>query len=531
MDRVAAAALREKARREQARRSLLAFCKYVMPAYPVRAGHLQLLTEKLEQVERYVATLGQEGIGRLMVFMPPRYWKSQTSSVLFPAWFLGRNPDKRVIETSYAGELAFNFSRRVRNTVQSEDYARIFGHLSAVEDPLELARDSRSAKAWDLAGLSGGLAAAGVGGGITGKGAHLLIIDDPVKDREQAESETYRELAWEWYGSTAYTRLEDAGAIILIMTRWHVDDLAGRLLRQMADEPGSEAWQVVLLAARAEGYSAEERAREPWLPEQDLLGREEGQPLWPEKHDLEELQTIEVAVGPYNWPSLYQQRPRAREGAMFQRGWFGYVDQAPEGLQWVRYWDLAQVSDEEAKKKRKDPSYTCSAAVAMDADGTVYVRDMVRGRWEWPEGREVVKATIQIDKNCVHGIELKLHGKTAVQELLRSRELAGSAFKAVNVEGGAKEVRALALQTRAHAGRVVLVRSAPVRQRLVEWMAAGGREAMQRGFVGGPWLEPFLAEITDFPSGKHDDQVDSVVGGLQMLDAVRRQRPARSYQG
>ena len=529
-DRLGEVALREKARREKARRSLLAFCRYVMPAYPAQARHLQLLTEALEDVERYVASSGAEGCGRLMVFMPPRYWKSQTSSVLFPAWFLGRNPDKRIIQTSYAGDLAFGFSRRVRNIVQSDEYARLFGPQSAVEEPLEVARDSRSAKAWDLAGHSGGVAAAGVGGGITGKGAHLLNVDDPVKDREQAESETYREMLWEWWGSTAYTRLESGGAAVIILTRWHVDDLAGRILRQMADDPGAERWRVILLAARAEVYGAEERAREPWLPEVDALGRAEGEPLWPEKHDAAELATIETAVGPYNWPSLYQQRPRAREGNMFQRDWFRIVDTVPDGLRWVRYWDLAQVDEEEARRHRKDPSYTCSVAVALGPDGTLYLRDMIRGRWEWPVAQVVIKTTMRLDGDTQHGLELKMHGKTAIQEFLRDPELVRTAFRPVNVEGGAKEVRALALQTRAHAGRVALVRQARVREDVIEHLRRGFSGSLL-GLTGGSWIETFLSEACDFPSGRHDDQVDTAVGGMQMVDAQTKQRPARSFQG
>lgn len=518
---LAGEALREKARREKARRRLLWFCQFAMKEYPGEAGHLRLLTEKLEQVERYVASGGEEGVGRLMVFMPPRYWKSQTCSVLFPAWFLGRHPQKRVIVTSYAGNLAQGFSRRVRNLVQGPEYAKLFGVLSAIdfEDQVELARDSRSAQSWDLEGKAGGMVAAGVGGGITGKGAHLLIIDDPVKDREQAESETYRNLAWEWWGSTAYTRLEDGGAVVVIMTRWHVGDLAGMLLRQMADEPGSEPWDVVMLPARAEEYGEEEREREPWLPEEDLLGRAEGEPLWTEKHDEAALVKVEVAIGPYNWPSLYQQWPRAREGQMFKRSWFEVVpaDEAPAGLTWVRYWDLAQVSDEEARRERKDPSYTCSAAVAVDASGTLYVRDMVRGRWEWPDAQKVLKATMLVDGGVRHGVEAKLHGKTAVQEMLRDRELLMVALEAVNVEGGAKEVRALALQTRASAGKVVLVRGSSVIAAVMEWLRAKGETLALRGLAEGPWLRGFLNEVCDFPSGTHDDQVDTTVGGMQML--------------
>ena len=518
-EELAAAALREKARREKARRRLLDFCIYMMGRYPARARHLQLLCSALEDVERYVASGGREGTGRLMVFMPPRYWKSMTSSRLFVAWFLGRNPDKRVILTSYTGDLAFKHSRGARDFVLSPEFARVFGQRSAVDEPVGVDRDGRSVRAWELGGHAGGLTAAGVGGGITGVGAHLLIIDDPVKDREQAESESYRERAWDWYTDTAYTRLEDGGAILVIMTRWHTDDLAGRLLRQMAEEPGSDQWRVVLLAARAEDYGDDEREKEPWLPAADLLGRKEGEPLWPEKHDATALAQLELNVGPYGWPSLYQQRPRAKEGAMFKRSWFQMADmpEVPAGLRWVRYWDLGQVSDEEAKKEKKDPSYTGSVAAAVDVEGNVWLRDMVRGRWEWPDAQAVMKTTMLAEPGVRHGVESKIHGKTAVQEFLRDAELLTVALEAINVEGGAKEVRALALQTRAHAGKVFVVRGQAVVHAVVERLTALGRRQALAGLAGGPWTGPYLDELCDFPAGRHDDQVDMTTGAMAML--------------
>lgn len=528
-DELAAAALQEKARREKARRRLLAFCAYMMRQYPVRARHLQLLCGVLEDVERYVATRGREGSGRVMVMMPPRYWKSMTGSRLFPAWFLGRNPDFRTILTSYTGDLAFKHSRGARDFVLSPQFARVFGQQSAVEQPVELDGDSRSVRAWDLSGHAGGLTAAGVGGGITGVGAHLLIIDDPVKDREQAESESYRERAWDWYTDTAYTRLEDGGAILVIMTRWHTDDLAGRLLRQMIEEPGGDQWRVILLPARAEEYSADEREKEPWLPERDLLGRAEGEPLWPEKHTAEQLTALEVNVGPYGWPSLYQQRPRAKEGQMFKRSWFQVVDMpaVPSGLRWVRYWDLGQVSDEEARKEKKDPSYSGSLAGAVDAEGNLWLRDMVRGRWEWPDAQAVIKATMLVDGGVRHGVESKLHGKTAVQEFLRDAELLTVALEAINVEGGAKETRALALQTRAHAGKVFLVRGQAVLHAVIERLAAMGRRQALDGLAGGAWTGPYLDEMCDFPAGRHDDQVDMTTGAMQMLGLANEVRVER----
>ncbi len=250
------AARRELARRELARRNFYEFAQMVYRGYP-QARHLEVLCGALQRVERYVATQGREGIGRLMVFMPPRHWKSTTASVLFPTWVLGRNPDARVIIASYNGGLAFGFSRRARNHMQSVEYRNIFGDRAGRASAVTLSEDSRSMESWDIEGHRGGMAAAGVGGGITGKGANLFIIDDPHKDRADAESVTKREAVMDWYRSTAYTRLERGAAMIVIQTRWHALDLSGQLLAQMATDERADRWEVLSLPALAVPFGSE----------------------------------------------------------------------------------------------------------------------------------------------------------------------------------------------------------------------------------------------------------------------------------
>ncbi len=246
-------ARRELARRELARREFGAFCPYVMPNYPREARHLRVLAAYLQEVKRYIETEGAAGIGRLMIWMPPRYWKSTTASIAFPAWVLGCLPDTRVIITSYNAGLATGFSRAIRNLLVDEPYRRIFGDKSGQPGPVELSRDSRSVESWQLSDSLGGVVAAGVGGGISGKGANLLIIDDPHKDRAEAESEAIRERVFSWYTSAAYMRVEK-GAIIIIQTRWHPDDLSGKLLKRMADDPEADLWTVLNLPALAIQY-------------------------------------------------------------------------------------------------------------------------------------------------------------------------------------------------------------------------------------------------------------------------------------
>lgn len=253
------------------------------------------------QVAEYIETGGESGIGRLIIEMPPRHGKTVTTSRLFPAWFLGRNPDKRVVLVSYGATLANKNSRVARNFIRSDAYQRLFPDI-------ELARDSASVHTWELEGHEGGCDAMGVTGGVTGKGAHVLIIDDPIKNRQEAESAVYREGVWDAYLNDLYTRLEPGGAIIIMMTRWHKDDLIGRVLSQSErdeDFEDTEQWTRIRMPAIAED-------------ENDPLGRKPGEPLWAWRYPIERLNKIARAVGRYVWAALYQQRPQPREGGLFQ---------------------------------------------------------------------------------------------------------------------------------------------------------------------------------------------------------------------
>lgn len=252
--------------------------------------HLELLCSKLEAVAR-----GETK--RLMVFMPPRHGKSQVCSKKFPAWYLRQYPDRYIMITSYSADLAFDFSRVARNTIADE--TEMFGDV-------RIDSQARAVKHWTLANHAGGLIAAGVGGPITGRGAHVAIIDDPFKNYEEAASEVVRESVWQWYRSTLRTRLAPDGAIVLIMTRWHQDDLAGRLLTEMKEGEG-ESWEVISLTGIAE--------------ERDELGRRPGEALSP-RFPIEELRPIQRAIGSYLFGALYQQTPRAKEGNYFKDHWF-----------------------------------------------------------------------------------------------------------------------------------------------------------------------------------------------------------------
>lgn len=290
--------IKEEKLRRKCRRSLTAFKRVCYRPYR-HAAHLDALDRALEQVARYIATGGREGIGRLIVEMPPRHGKSLSTSKLFPTWVLGNHPDWRVMLISYGHTLAHQSSRFARNLIRSPRYQAIFPDV-------RLADDSAAVDSWDLAGHDGGCDASGIGGGVTGKGAHLLIIDDPIKSRAEAESQTYRDNVWEAYTNDLYTRLEPGGAVVIMMTRWHRDDLVARVLAQAeAGDEDAESWTRLRLPALAEDPN-------------DPLGRQPGEALWPWRFPARRLARIQQAVGRYAWASLYQQRPTPREGGIWK---------------------------------------------------------------------------------------------------------------------------------------------------------------------------------------------------------------------
>jgi hypothetical protein len=277
----------ELAKRELARRRLLDFVLFNFPDYKVNWHH-RILIEKLEAVER-----GK--IKRLIVTMPPRHGKSEVVSVQFPAWAIGRNSDRNIIEASYSADLAVDFGRQVRNIVASERYRFLFPNVS-------LAEDSQAKGKWNT-NARGVYNAVGVGGATTGKGADLLLIDDPIKNRQDAESETVRASVWDWYTSTARTRLSPEGAIVVVMTRWHDDDLVGRLLRS----ENAAHWEQVHFPAVA---TAKERFRGS------------GEALWPDHFSLPILEETKRDIGSYDWSSLYQGSPLDSESQEFRKEFF-----------------------------------------------------------------------------------------------------------------------------------------------------------------------------------------------------------------
>lgn len=443
--------------REAGRRSPAAFAMLVSEGRWRMAPHLQRLDRAiLETLD------GVDGIRRLLVMMPPRHGKSELCSKFLPAWFLGRYPDRRVMLTSYEGAFAAEWGRKARDVLR-EHGERVFG--------VSVARCPAAAAAWEVEGHAGGMQTAGVMGPLTGRGADLLIVDDPVKNAEEAASSTIREKTWEWWTSTAYTRLEPDGAAIVIQTRWHEGDLAGRLLSEMGQH--GEQWRVVLLPAIDEV----------------------GEALWPERFPLSRLEGIRRTMGSYYWSALYQQRPTPAEGGKFKREWFSIVDQLPAGITTaVRYWDKA------GTEGGGDYSVGCLIAKAGNRENaTFYVVDVVRGQWSDLKREEEMLHCAAVDaarfKNYAVWLEQEPGSGGSDSARASIRRLAGYAVRADRVTGS-KEVRAAPLAAQFEAGNVRLVR--------------------------GGWNSVFIDELCVFPNGSHDDQVDAAAGAFNRV-AIKRE--------
>lgn len=409
----------------------------------------------LQKLNKCLLKLSRGDIKRLMVFMPPRHGKSELCSKYFPAWYLGTHPDDRVILASYGADFAAIWGSKVRDLLR--DSEGLFG--------VSVDINSGARNRWDIQGCKGGMYTAGVGGSLTGKGAEVLIIDDPVKNAEQANSPTYRERAKEWYRSTAYTRLTSSGKVIFIQTRWHEDDLGGWLLNNNNDD-----WTVLSFPAIAE--------------EEDVLGRVSGDALWPGLWPLKSLKERESVLGEYWFSALYQQRPQPAEGGILKRQWLKYHDNINRNFKGIYTgWDLAISTKETA-------DYTASCTIGVDYNNDIYVLDWTRDRLLFPEQLKMVNRMYDRWNPLVIGVE-----STAYQAALPQAILAKRLLPIRNVK--------------------------PVRDKVTR--ITGTFTAFEQGKVflppDHPLLGDFESEFVTFPSARHDDLLDATEIALSLARA------------
>jgi predicted phage terminase large subunit-like protein len=416
------------------------------------AAHHRRLLRDLEAV-------ASGDIDRLMVLMPPGSAKSTYASLLFPAWWFTRHPRSSIIAASHTADLAQHFGRQLRALIA--DHTETLGY--------SLRPDSRAAGRWQTS-AGGEYFATGLRGPIAGRRADLVIIDDPIKSHAAADSPLQRDHLWNWYRADLTTRLRPSGRVILIMTRWHEDDLAGRLLAQDPSE-----WHKLRLPALAEA--------------DDPLGRREGEALWPEWEDAKALLRKRLAIGERAWAALFQQSPRPPQGSLFNVTRIETIDTLPVDPQGqvVRAWDFAAT----LQAGSNDPDWTVGVKLMRDVSGRWIVVDVVRLRGSPRQVEEAILASARIDGRAVKiGLpeDPGQAGKTQISYL--SRVLAGYVVSASR-ETGSKTLRASPVAAQVEAGNLLLLRAG--------------------------WNHAFLEELRDFPHGRKDDQVDALARAFSML--------------
>lgn len=473
---------------ELARHWLGAFVLATMPDYDMGWVHERVCDE----LEDFLQAVVEKKSPRLMITMPPRSGKSQLASRHFPAYALGRYPDLSIIATSYSADLASRMNRDVQRIMAEDSYGRIFPESSLSEKNVRSTAQGsylRNSDIFEIVGHRGVYRSAGVGGGVTGMGADICILDDVLKDRASADSPTIRQTIWDWYTSTLYTRLAPGGGVIVMNTRWHEDDLSGRLLDAQARGEGDE-WRVVNFPAIAE-------VDEPPY-------RKKGEALHPARYPLEQLLKIKAAIGTRDWEALYQQHPVPDGGAIFKDEWLKRV-WLPKDLP-AKFDAVAQSWD--MTFTNSDSSDFVVGQLWGRHGADYYLLDQLRGRWSFTESCAKVeelteRARIQFPRTAPRVlIEDKANGPAIIDALKHKV----SGIIPVKPDGS-KEARAHACTALWESGNVLLP---------------------DRSIA--PWIDEFRLELLRFPSGAHDDCVDSATQGLRYLSAGHRLNIAPALQ-
>ena len=453
--RLRAAEILEKAKTakevEAAQNTYMGFVKYVWPAF-IEGRHHKIMAEAFERIAR-----GE--LKRLIVNMPPRHTKSEFASYLLPAWFLGQMPEKKIIQTAHTAELSVGFGRKVRNLVDSDDFKKVFPGL-------QLRADSKAAGRWST-NKNGEYFAIGVGGAVTGKGADLLIIDDPHSEQEgQSADPAVFDRTYDWYTSGPRQRLQPGGAIVIVMTRWHMRDLTGKIIKSSAQRVGSDEWEVIEFPAI--------------MPS--------GNPLWPEFWSKTELEALRSELPSPKWNAQYQQNPTSEEGALIKREWWKVweKDYPPQCEFVIQSWDTAFL-----KTQRADYSACTTWGVFYhpDDDGisqpNIILLDAYKERLEFPELKKTAYemwSEMQPDAFIVEG---KAAGMPLIFEL-RAMGIPVSEYTPSRGNDKIARVNAVA-----------------------DLFASGNVWAPETRFAA-----EVIEEFAAFPAGEHDDLVDSSTQAL-----------------
>lgn len=458
---------------ELARRKLKRFIEYTYPNYI----HTWFTNYICDEIDIFLDQVIKKQSPRLMLFAPPRHGKSEIVSRRFPAYALGKYPDLSFIATSYASDLSSRNNRDVQRIIDEPSYHEVFSSVSLNRANVRTVAQNkylRNSDLFEIVNHKGVYRSAGVGGGITGMGGDILIIDDPIKDAEQADSIVYRDKVWDWYTSTLYTRCSSGGGILIILTRWHEDDLAGRLVEQQRKGEGDN-WKIVSF---------------PAIAEVDETYRKQGEPLQPERFGIETLNKIKVAVGSRVWNSLYQQRPSAIEGSLFKREHWQYYKPLSNNVNEIKNqlgikriiqgWDTAF-------KKTDSADFSAGLTIGV-SDSRYYILDVMKEKFEYPELKRAVQMYAEKWNPQVVLVEDKASGQSILQELKRQTRIPLLPYK-IDKD---KIARANAITPIHEAGLVYLPEQAS-------------------------WVYDFVESLSLFPNGTHDDDVDSFTMCLDYL--------------
>jgi len=444
---------------ELARRHLLDFTLYTKPDYQVNWHH-KLLCEYLDRFARGECP-------RLMVFMPPRHGKSELGSRRLPAFILGKNPNAQVIACSYSADLASRMNRDVQRVVDTNEFRDIFPGTTLNSKNVKTdAKGSyvRNSEMFEVVGKKGSYRAAGVGGGITGMGADYAIIDDPIKNMEDANSQRIRDSIADWYDSTLYTRLEGTGNVLVILTRWHEDDLAGRLLEKAKKSRQADQWEILEMPAIREDMT------------NSLDPRPIGEPLWPDKFNENRMTQIKASVGSKIWSSLYQQQPTPGEGAIFLKQWFKRYVRLPEGRPILKL-----ISCDLTFKDTKTADFVVFSVYARyGAD--VYLIDKVKKRMDFTTTLREFKSIVAKHSDAtIKLVEEKANGAALISVL--SKQIPGIVPV---IPKESKTARAHAVTPYYESGNVYYPDDSIC-----------------------DWIGDHITEMTAFPFGRNDDSVDA----------------------
>ena len=479
---VAEASLVQKEVRDTAGTKFLAFTRYTKPDY--EAGWFG--EELHAALDRFLLAVVMRQSPRLKVEAPPRHGKSEAASRRFPAYALGRHSWLQIILWSYAASLAEDMNEDVQKIMDSEEYKTVFPSVSIPAVGQGGTGSKRNRQETHVIGTDGKIRAAGVGGGVTGKGAHILLIDDPFKDDEDSGSAAYREKVWKRYTSTAYTRLAPGGGVLLIQTRWHEDDLAGRLDETTrsaieSDDPDADRWETIKF---------------PAIAEHDEKHRKAGEALHPARYDVKALRKIETTLGSYYWSALYQQRPAPAEGDVFRVSWWRYWRALPRMMIVRLYGDTAMKT-----KERND--FSVFQVWGLSFDRQIYLLDQIRGKWESPELEKQARgfwakwAGRPMGSPVPYPSEMQIEDKSSGTGLIQSLQTGAGAIPVTGIKREVdKLVRARSSAPSIEAGNVFL----PDPQENPT-----------------DWLSDYLTEFSSFTaamSHKHDDQIDPTMDAI-----------------